>query len=351
MNITGTNNSDLLEGTPNGDLIQGLLGNDELTGGLGHDIIIGGPEDPVAGFDDNDRLFGDTKRGEASDDVISGGYGNDFIFGDSFEGDGGGNDTLFGGKGNDSLFGGDGNDFIEGEDGNDLIEGGSGADRMIGGSGNDSYFVDNVFDTVTEDASQGTDDVVSTISYVLGANVENLALAGSAAINGMGNNLNNAIKGNSANNSIAGVGGNDTLNGNDGNDILVGGAGNDILVGGNGNDQFKFGGSSGTVFGSANADTISDFVVGSDKIVLVKGNFPALQSPVGGKLLASEFAVVTNDSQAGSSSAKIVYNSTNGNLFYNSNGATSGFGTGGQFARLSGSPDNLSRANFLIASV
>jgi hypothetical protein len=38
-------------------------------------------------------------------------------------------------------------------------------------------------------------------------------------------------------------------------------------------------------------------------------------------------------------------------LFYNPNGVTSGFGTGGQFATLSGSPDNLSRANFLITSV
>jgi hypothetical protein len=34
----------------------------------------------------------------------------------------------------------------------------------------------------------------------------------------------------------------------------------------------------------------------------------------------------------------IVYNSSNGNLFYNPNGDASGFGLGGEFAQLSNAP-------------
>ena len=49
--------------------------------------------------------------------------------------------------------------------------------------GNDTYVVDAAGDVVTELASQGTDTVQSSISYTLGANVENLSLTGVAAIN------------------------------------------------------------------------------------------------------------------------------------------------------------------------
>src|SRR5574341_2173382 len=55
-----------------------------------------------------------------------------------------------------------------------------------------------------------------------GANFENLTLvAGSAALNGTGNALNNAITGNSGNNVLDGAGGNDTLGGGLGDDTYV----------------------------------------------------------------------------------------------------------------------------------
>ena len=50
---------------------------------------------------------------------------------------------------------------------------------MVGGAGNDTYVVDNVGDVVTESANEGTDTVQSSVSYTLGANVENLTLTGS----------------------------------------------------------------------------------------------------------------------------------------------------------------------------
>jgi Ca2+-binding RTX toxin-like protein len=64
----------------------------------------------------------------------------------------------------------------------------------------------------------------------LGANLENLNLTGAAAINGVGNSLDNIITGNTANNILSGGDGNDILNGGAGVDLLIGGLGNDTYV-------------------------------------------------------------------------------------------------------------------------
>ena len=50
---------------------------------------------------------------------------------------------------------------------------------MTGGGGNDTYMVDNVGDAITENDGEGTDTVQGSVSYTLGANVENLTLTGS----------------------------------------------------------------------------------------------------------------------------------------------------------------------------
>lgn len=119
-------------------------------------------------------------------------------------------DYLYGNLTDDTLSGVGGDDTLSGGAGNDTLDGGAGADLMTGGTGNDLYVVDNLSDVVTEQAGQGADTVQTSLTYVLGAHVENLTLIGSAAINGTGNSLNNVLIGNSAVNVLTGGTGNDT---------------------------------------------------------------------------------------------------------------------------------------------
>ena len=192
---------------------------------------------------------------------------------------------------NDSLLGGIGNDTIDGGDGNDYINSGTGNDSVIGGAGDD---------------------------YIYGST---------------GNNI---LSGGIGNDSIYGETGNDTLSGGDGNDILEGRAGNDTLSGGTGSDRFIYNTTAKFTTNAVGIDLFTDFTSGSDKIVLDKTTFTALTSIVGsGFNIASEFAVVASDAVAATADALIVYSSDTGNLFYNQNGVTTGFGEGAQFATLS----------------
>ena len=100
---------------------------------------------------------------------------------------------------------------IIGTDGDDILIGGAEADTLLGGNGNDTYVV-STGDTVVENAAEGTDLVISDVSFTLGANVEHLLLTGTDAINGTGNSLNNTLMGNSAANVLTGGAGHDIYN-------------------------------------------------------------------------------------------------------------------------------------------
>lgn len=128
------------------------------------------------------------------------------------------------------LIGNSTSNTLTGKSGNDKLDGKEGADMMIGGNGDDIYVVNNIRDSVIELNGQGIDKVRSSISFTLSANIENLVLIDSMAINGAGNELNNILIGNSAGNTLRGEAGNDRLNGREGNDTLIGGSGNDLYI-------------------------------------------------------------------------------------------------------------------------
>ena len=170
------------------------------------------------------------------------------------------------------------------------------------------------------------------------------------------NDLNNNIVGfDNSNDVINGKGGNDTINGNSGNDQLSGGTGNDLLIGGKGNDTLVGGMGADSFVYNTNArftstgvgiDTIADFNHSQgDKIVLDKTTFSAITSAVGrGFSKSSDFKIT---SLGAASNAVIVYNPLNGQLLYNQNGSAAGFGSGGQFAQLTGAP-TLTASDFMI---
>ncbi len=64
--------------------------------------------------------------------------------------------------------------------------------------------------------------------------------------------------------------------------------------------------------------------------------------------VGQEFAIVGSDAAAATSSALIVYSSGSGSLFYNQNASLTGFGTGAQFATLTGIPV-ISASDFVIS--
>ncbi len=158
-----------------------------------------------------------------------------------------------------------------------ILDGGAGADSMAGGLGNDVYKVDNAGDTVTENANAGTDRVESSVTFDMGANganVENLTLTGSAAIDGTGNGLANVIIGNDNANDLLGGAGNDTLKGGGGADTLDGQTGTDKLEGGSGSDTYtvdikKLGTTTTTVaLEDAVTEVADSLKVDTDEIVL-----------------------------------------------------------------------------------
>jgi Ca2+-binding RTX toxin-like protein len=253
FDLAGTSGDNVLKGNAQSNVLEGFEGNDTLIGGAGNDSLYGGADMG----DGADILDGGTGA-----DMMEGGRGDDTYYvdnvGDVVSDNMHGNDTIYTSLANYTLVDGIENGILiqgsaalkltgngldntlTGNSAANALDGGSGADDMIGGRGNDTYAVDDSGDTVTEDeAVGGTDTVVSSVSFTLGANVENLTLTGGSSIDGTGNTLKNILNGNAGSNVLDGGDGADTINGGGGDDTLIGGDGVDTLKGGLGNDVYQ----------------------------------------------------------------------------------------------------------------
>jgi Ca2+-binding RTX toxin-like protein len=361
VNGTGNTSNNVLMGNSGANTLDGKTGADTLEGGLGDDtyyidnsgdIVI---ESPNAGVDtitstfsytlnniENLTLLGTTAingTGDSSDNVIIGNTANNSLIGDA------GNDFLNGNLGVDTLNGGIGNDIyvidnvkdkiseasdagidtvqsslsfilpdnfenliltgkavidangnaaanqITGNSSANVLDGRAGADTLVGLEGNDTYLIDNVADSVWEGLNEGIDTVKSLFSTVLGDNLEQLVLQGMGDLNGTGNDLSNTLTGNAGAN---------ILNGANGNDTLTGGAGADIFQ----------------LTHSHNIDKIVDFIVNDDTIQLDNAIFTSLG--IEGVLLDSEFRMGSGVTKAADSNDYLLYNSTDGKLYYDS---------------------------------
>ena len=385
---TAATGDNILDGGAGADVLMGGGGNDTLIGGLGNDSLVGGDgvdwadysaaagsvtvsllTGNASGADGIDTLQGiENIKGSAFADSLTGDAGNNTLDG------GGGADTLVGGAGNDvyvvnnvgdvvTELAGGGTDLVQssiawllasglenltltgsasiagtgnaadnvliGNSGNNTLDGGLGSDTMAGGLGDDTYVVDNIGDRVTESSMEGVDTVQSSVTYTLGANVENLSLTGVAAIDGAGNSMVNTIIGNAGNNR---------LNGGDGNDTLTGGAGQ---------DQFVF---STSLNRLTNVDKVTDFQTGVDKIVLSQAVFTQLASlqigtsPATANLVMGSVALDANDF--------LIYNSSTGVLSYDADGSGAAAAPVA-FAKIELNgvhPDHLSATDFIVSA-
>lgn len=229
--------NNVLTGNAAANELSGFDGNDTLIGGAGNDSLYGGTgADFMNGGDGIDTAFYSSALAGVSVNLATGSGSAGDAAGDQLVGI----ENLTGSAYNDTLIGDANANVLTGLGGNDWLDGGTGADTMIGGLGNDLYTVDNVRDVVTEAAGEGIDIVGTSLSYVLGANIENLSLQGNGNINGTGNTLDNVLTGTVGNNLLLGLAGNDMIGGDAGNDTLIGGAGADTLYGGYGIDLVDY---------------------------------------------------------------------------------------------------------------
>ncbi len=331
INATGNAFDNILTGNSGVNTLTGGAGNDTLKGGAGADKMFGGLDNDIYVVDVATDVITEN-AGEGIDSVQS---SVTYTLAANVE-----NLTLTGssainGTGNsldNTLIGNGKANTLKGDAGNDLLDGGAGADKMFGGTGDDTYVVNTSTDVVTEYAGEGFDTVLSTVTWTLGANLENLTLTGTSATKGTGNTLNNNLFGNNAVNTLSGGAGNDRLDGGLGNDTLTGGAGNDFFV-------FD------TVLNAtANKDKISDFASGFDKIELDKSIFTSLGEE--GTLLSANFRASTTGA-AGDENDYILYNTSSGALLYDADG--NGQGVAIEFATLTNKPA-IKAEDFMIVS-
>ena len=202
--ITGSGAANWLDGAAGADTLQGGAGDDTYVVDNTDDVVIEGATGGV------DTIRTSVQLGGALVDNVE--------------------NLALTGNAAINAIGNAAANVLDGNGAANILDGLGGADLMRGGKGDDHYVVDSLQDQVIEVAAAGRDTVESAVSFVLGANFEDLLLTGGAQ----------SGTGNTGANLLRGSGGDNRLDGKAGNDVLVGGGGRDILVGGSGGDHFRF---------------------------------------------------------------------------------------------------------------
>ncbi|WP_051378975.1 beta strand repeat-containing protein [Derxia gummosa] len=281
VNGTGNALANSITGNANANALSGGDGNDTLDGSAGADTMIGGGGDDTYLVDNRNDVTTEVALGGTADLVKS---TISWTLAAEIE-----NLTLTGtsainGSGNalaNLITGNSAFNVLTGGDGNDTLDGGAEGDSLIGGAGNDVYVVDNLYDEVVEADGVDVDRVESSVNWQLGANLENLTLTGSGAINGSGNALDNLIRGNSGANVLDGGAGIDTLEGGAGNDLYVVDSDSDVI------NELAGGGTDGvesTVSWTLGAELENLVLVGGGRI---NGTGNALANSISGNLAAN----------------------------------------------------------------
>ena len=343
--LAGNGENNTLLGFAGNDELYGREGNDFLRGGVGADTLDGGEGrdsvdyrdseegvllDLAAGTAQGGTAAGDTLisienvYGSEFDDTLTGNEENNTLVGFA------GNDELNGLEGNDNLQGREGEDKLYGGFGNDFLRGGSGADILDGGEGRDGVDYRGSEEGVKIDLAAGTAEGGTAAGDTF-VSIENL----------YGSECDDVLVGNDENNSLLGFEGVDHLSGGAGNDNLRGGTGSDILTGGDGNDKFVF----DTAFnGPEGTDTIVDFTISKDRIILHSSVFSTLLE-AGVLAEANFFASATGS--AADENDYILYNTSNGSLLYDFDG--NGQGVAVEFAKLTSSPE-INNKDFVVVA-
>jgi len=107
-----------------------------------------------------------------------------------------------GGTSGDDVFSGSG--ALYGFAGTDDLTA-SGPAMLYGGTGDDTYHIGGEFETVVELAGEGRDTVLSSVSYTIGDNIEDLTIAAADAY-GVGNALANRLNGAAGTQTLVGLG-------------------------------------------------------------------------------------------------------------------------------------------------
>jgi Ca2+-binding RTX toxin-like protein len=328
--VAGTQEADTLTGLDGNDVLQGYIGFDSLDGGLGNDTLIGGAgNDVLSGGDGNDTYilwqFGNYSTGSSGVDTI--------------------NDTVVGASDILQLFAYSGGGF-------DLYR--SGTNMMVKNSSGDETTIRNFNGTTAGSAGVGAIEKLQYVNGDTGSLTEFSLALGSAGLTGndwvAGTQFADTLTGLDGNDVLQGDWGSDSLDGGIGNDTLIGGAGLDTLVGGIGNDTLNGGFGNDTLNGgdgadifvfntqyaqpgtaitdaSINIDLILGFLSGTDKIQLSKSVFNKFTDVPNTTMQSTDF-IISSTLAAGQAPAaidgldKILYNKTDGSLWYDPDGST-----------------------------